>query len=158
MKFNELKLEAHTKSNRVGRGISAGQGKTAGRGTKGQKSRTGKKIKVGFEGGQTKLSRRLPKVRGFRYAGIEYQIVDVEKRATIKAGEVNNKVLAKAGLIKNAQRPVKLLGNFSVSSSLNVTAQAATKSAVASIEKAGGSVTIAPLAVVKKPVSKTEAN
>jgi len=152
MKFHELDITPNTKPNRVGRGISAGQGKTAGRGTKGQKARTGKKIKLGFEGGQTKLARRLPKLRGFKHESIAYQIVQVTDVALLKAKTIDAKDLHKAGLIKYVDRAIKLVGNAELAQSLQITVTAATAPAKAAVSKAGGSVNIQ--AVARKAVSK----
>lgn len=113
MMIHELKPSTPNKpGNRVGRGISAGQGKTAGRGTKGQKSRSGYNIPRKFEGGQTPLILRLPKVRGFKHHRVATQIID---RALINKhftdGEVvSPTTLAQKGLIKSTTLPVKILG------------------------------------------------
>lgn len=148
MKYNELKLEKFTKGSRPGRGISAGQGKTAGRGTKGQGSRTGKKLRPGFEGGQTPLVRRLPKVRGFTHApNILYQEVKLSDLEKLKSKTITAESLAMAGVIKYAKRPVKLLGTGTIESSVTITVDAATAGAIAAIEKAGGKVIL----VEKKP-------
>jgi len=152
MKFHELEITPNKKSNRVGRGISAGQGKTAGRGTKGQNSRTGKKLKPGFEGGQTKLSRRLPKLRGFTHQSVAYQLVQVSDIAALKAKAITAADLHKAGLIKYADRAIKLVGNAELAQPLHITVTAATSPAKAAITKAGGSVTIQ--SVARKPVTK----
>jgi large subunit ribosomal protein L15 len=137
---------------RVGRGIAAGKGKTAGRGTKGQRSRAGASIPAWFEGGQTPIHVRVPKLRGFKRRGrIEYQVVNVGRLADYAAagrlGEpadapltVNAEVLAAAGLIRHAERPVKVLGEGEVEVKLFVAADAFTASARAKIEAAGGFV------------------
>jgi large subunit ribosomal protein L15 len=138
---------------RVGRGIAAGRGKTAGRGTKGQKSRSGASIPGWFEGGQTPIHVRVPKLRGFKpVKRIEYQVVNVGRiaeyaaagRFGAKAGAkpvtVNAEVLAAAGLIAHAQRPLKVLGDGEVEVKVAVAADAFTASARAKIEQAGGSV------------------
>ncbi len=145
MKFHELELTSKKKGNRVGRGISAGQGKTAGRGTKGQKSRTGKKISPGFEGGQTKLSLRLPKKRGFTAKNpIRYEVINLADLARISSGKIDNSALHKAGMIKREDARVKLLGDGEVSKSYKVILAAVSKTAQAQLEKAGGSFTLAP--------------
>lgn len=139
---------------RVGRGIAAGKGKTAGRGTKGQKSRAGASIPAWFEGGQTPLHVRVPKLRGFKRRGrIEYQVVNVGRiseyavagrfGAAAAAGEpltVNAEVLTAAGLISHADRPVKVLGSGDLAVKLFVAADAFTASARSKIEAAGGFV------------------
>ena len=157
MKIHELEVIRNTGKRRPGRGISAGRGKTAGRGTKGQKARTGKKIKPGFEGGQTKLAMRLPKARGFkRAADVDYQVVNLADLAKISGKTVNAAAFQKAGLTKKLSQPVKLLGDGESKQAQTVTVQAATKSAIAAVEKAGGSVVIAPLEVKKQ--SRVAAN
>jgi large subunit ribosomal protein L15 len=140
---------------RVGRGIAAGKGKTAGRGTKGQRSRAGASIPAWFEGGQTPIHVRVPKLRGFkRRERIEYQVVNVgriaEYAVTGRFGEasgkdpltVNAEVLASAGLIRHADRPVKVLGQGEAEVKLFVAADAFTAAARAKIEAAGGFVQV----------------
>lgn len=143
MKIHELDLQSKTARKRVGRGISAGGGKTAGRGTKGQKARTGKKLKPGFEGGQTKLAMRLPKARGFKHApNVVYQEVNLGDLARHKAATVTAASLAKSGVVKYADRPVKLLGKGELTQAYKITVDAATASAIKAVEKAGGEVTL----------------
>lgn len=149
MKFHELILKAHTKSSRVGRGISAGGGKTAGRGTKGQKARTGKKLKPGFEGGQTKLSMRLPKARGFKHAGVSYQLVRLAQLDATGTKKVDAETLKKLGLIKYADRPVKLVGPGTPKDALTIEVQASSQPALKAVEKVGGSIKIVELAKAK---------
>lgn len=122
---------ARTRPKRVGRGISAGGGKTAGRGTKGQHARTGKGRRFGFEGGQTPLLRRQPKLGGFRNPRrIVYQVFNLEQ------------VEKKLGRLIHGHRPVKLLGKGTLTKKLTFTVHAASKRARAAVEKAGGKVTI----------------
>jgi large subunit ribosomal protein L15 len=133
---------------RVGRGIAAGKGKTAGRGTKGQKSRTGVSIK-GFEGGQMPLHRRLPK-RGFnnifarRLSEVNLGRVQIAiDKGRLKADEpVNVESLVKAGVLKRGYDGVRLLGNGELKAKLNFEVDGASKSAIAAVEKAGGSVKV----------------
>ena len=154
MKIHELTLTSKKSPKRVGRGISAGQGKTAGRGTKGQNSRTGGGVRPGFEGGQNPLAKRLPKKRGFVAIGrVEYDAVNLTRLATLK-GTVTNALLVEQGIVKNIQTPVKVLGSGELSVKLNVKLQAATASARAAIEKAGGSFTAMPLAKTPKKPSR----
>lgn len=146
---------------RVGRGIAAGGGKTAGRGTKGQRSRAGASIPAWFEGGQTPIHVRVPKLRGFkRRDRVEYQVVNVGRISEYAAagrfgGEpggkepltVNAEVLAAAGLIRHADRPLKVLGLGDAEVKLFVAADAFTASARSKIEQAGGFVQLlAPVA------------
>ena len=130
------------KKKRVGRGPGSGLGKTAGRGEKGQKSRSGYSRKVGFEGGQMPLHRRLPK-RGFtnifkkRWLEISLAALDQHFNAD---EEITPEVLHDRGLIKKAKHDVVVLGNGEVSKALRVSAHRFTKSAREKIEKAGGVV------------------
>jgi large subunit ribosomal protein L15 len=143
MKLHELKPAPGStkKRTRVGRGIAAGKGKSAGRGTKGQHSRSGGTKPAYFEGGQLPLVRRLPFKRGFnnifrtRYQ--EVNISGLEERFNADA-VVTPAAMKEAGLIRNADRPVVILGNGTLSKKLTVSAHRFTKSAVEKIEKAGG--------------------
>jgi large subunit ribosomal protein L15 len=150
MKLNEIRdNEGATKKRfRVGRGIGSGKGKTAGRGVKGQKSRAGVAVKA-FEGGQMPLHRRLPK-RGFinifardlnelnlgrLQAAVDAGKIDVAQPVTVES-------LVAAGVLSKARDGLKILGNGELKAKLNLTVAGASKSAVAAIEKAGGSVSI----------------
>ena len=133
---------------RVGRGIGSGKGKTAGRGVKGQKARTGVAVK-GFEGGQMPLHRRLPK-RGFKNVwaktlnevnlGRIQQAIDAGKLDPAAPIDVTS--LVKAGVLRRAKDGVRLLGDGEIKVKLSFSLAGASKSAVAAVEKAGGSVTI----------------
>jgi large subunit ribosomal protein L15 len=135
---------------RVGRGIAAGQGKTAGRGTKGQRSRTGASIPAWFEGGQTPIHIRVPKLHGFKNKfKVHYEVVNVGQIAAYaEAGRlgtsspptVNAETLAQAGLIRGDGKPLKVLGEGEVGVKLFVAADAFSASARAKIEAAGGFV------------------
>lgn len=150
MRLNELrdKEGARHARKRVGRGIGSGLGKTSGKGQKGQKSRSGVSL-LGFEGGQMPLYRRLPK-RGFKNPfRKEYSPVNLgqlqkavdEKR--IDAGQpVTTLSLVSAGIAKGGTDGVKLLGQGELSTKLELQVEAASATAVAAIEKAGGSVTL----------------
>jgi large subunit ribosomal protein L15 len=130
------------KKKRVGRGPGSGLGKTAGRGEKGQKSRSGYSAKIGFEGGQMPLHRRLPK-RGFtnifKKRWVEISLASLEQNFEADA-EITPEVLHDRGLIKKAKYDVVVLGNGEVSKPLRVSAHRFTKSAQEKIEKAGGAV------------------
>ena len=141
MELNDIKPAAGSKKNRrrVGRGIGSGLGQTAGRGHKGQKARAGGFHKVGFEGGQMPLQRRLPK-RGFL-------AVTITKAAEVRMsdlarvdGDVDLEGLKKAGLIPNEARRAKIILSGSLDKAVKVTGIGASKGAKAAIEKAGGSV------------------
>jgi large subunit ribosomal protein L15 len=138
MKFNELNVISTRKSTRVGRGISAGKGKTAGRGTKGQKARAGSGKKEGFEGGQTPLMMRLPKLRGFKSHRPKAEVVYTSQLASVK-GDITNSSLHEAGLVSSAYSNVKLIVKGDVSTAHKVSLQGASEKAVAMVQKAGGS-------------------
>ncbi len=140
MKLNEIKPPSgSTKSRkRHGRGIGSGRGGTSGRGHKGQNSRSGGGVKIGFEGGQMPIQRRLPK-RGFtNIFRKEFEIVNLFRIAEKNfKGEVTPEILRDAGLI-NQKLPVKVLGEGELKEALTIKANAFTQSAVEKIEKAGG--------------------
>ncbi len=150
MKLSEIRdNEGASKSRRrVGRGIGSGRGKTAGRGVKGQKARSGVAVK-GFEGGQMPLHRRLPK-RGFKnvWAKKLTEINIGRVQETIDAGKldaaapIDMAMLVKAGLLRRAKDGVRLLGSGELKAKVSFSVYGASKSAVAAVEKAGGSVTI----------------
>ena len=144
MKLQDLQPTPGSKKKkmRVGRGISAGKGKTAGRGTKGAGAR-GKSARKGayFEGGQLPLVRRLPFKRGFNNIfRIEYQEINIAQLDTLDAGvTVTPALLAEKGWIRDALKPVVVLGDGELSKKLTVRAHRFTKSAQEKIDKAGGS-------------------
>lgn len=138
MKYHELNVSKSKAPKRVGRGIAAGQGKTAGRGTKGQMARTGAKRKPGFEGGQNPLMQRLPKLRGFRSFKPKTVNVYTGQLDALKAKEVDNFVLAEAGLVETPYDVVKLLVNGEVTTAKTVRLQGASAQAITAVEKAGG--------------------
>ncbi len=152
MKVHELKANTQKKANRVGRGIAAGQGKTAGRGTKGQGSRAGKGRRPGFEGGQNPLMQRLPKLRGFRSFKTAAENVYTGKLAEVK-GTVDNFSIYEAGLVSSPYVRVKLVvRGEEITKKQTVKLQAASASAIAQIQKAGGSFEAVPQ--VKRESSK----
>jgi large subunit ribosomal protein L15 len=130
------------KKKRVGRGPGSGMGKTASRGEKGQKSRSGYSQKIGFEGGQMPLHRRLPK-RGFtnvfKKRWLEVSIAALEQHFQANE-EVTPELLHERGIIKKAKHDVVVLGNGDLSKALRISAHRFTKSAREKIEKAGGAV------------------
>ena len=157
MRLNSLKpAPGATKDrHRVGRGVGSGWGKTAGRGHKGQRARSGGFHKLGFEGGQMPLHRRLPK-RGFNNIfrldfaeinldrlqdAIDAKLVDARETVTVES-------LVKAGVIRRAKDGLRLLGRGELKAKLAIEVHGASKSAVAAVEKAGGTVKI--LAPAKK--------
>jgi large subunit ribosomal protein L15 len=157
MKLNEICDNAGARKGRmrIGRGIGSGKGKTGGRGGKGQTARTGVRIK-GFEGGQMPLHRRLPK-RGFNnifaldlnevnldriQGAIDRGALDVKDRFDVEA-------LVQAGVLRRAKDGVRLLGRGEIKAPVHFAVHGASKSAIAAVEKAGGSVTV--LAPAKRP-------
>jgi large subunit ribosomal protein L15 len=167
MKLHDLRPATGSRHprKRVGRGIAAGGGKTAGRGTKGQKARAGASIPAWFEGGQTPLQQRIPKLHGFKNRfRVEYEVVNLGRIAALvdagifepgdapgakKAGSgkaapitINQEILRAAGLVSTLKKPLKVLGNGDLSAALFVVADAFSRSAVTKIEAAGGSVQV----------------
>jgi large subunit ribosomal protein L15 len=180
MKLHELRPPAgsNTARTRVGRGIAAGKGKTAGRGTKGQKARAGGSIPPWFEGGQTPLHQRIPKLRGFKNRfKVVYEVVNVgaiaqrveagafadvegatkagtKAAAGPKKGEqltINADVLRAVGLVRDVKKPLKVLGGGELSTALFVVADAFTKSATQKIEAAGGAVSVLEVPAEARP-------
>ena len=142
MELNDIKPAAGAKhvKRRVGRGIGSGLGKTAGRGHKGQKSRAGGYHKVGFEGGQMPLQRRLPK-RGFKSQSLKFN-AEVTLGTLDKLGlaEVDVLALKQAGLVAQIVKVVKVVKSGAITKAVKLTGIGATAGAKAAIEAAGGSV------------------
>ena len=125
----------------MGRGMGSGMGKTSTRGHKGQGSRSGSSLMRGFEGGQMPLHRRLPK-RGFtNIFKTEYEVVNVERLASLNETEITPEVLRKAGVVTSKNTLVKVLGQGELSKALTVHAHKFSKSAQEKIDKAGGKIT-----------------
>jgi len=145
MKLHELSpAEGSTKeSKRIGRGHGSGNGKTAGKGHKGQKARAGHGMRPGFEGGQMPLQRRVPK-RGFNNIfAEEYAIINVAALEVFDDGAVvDMKALVKKGIIKNADKPVKVLANGKLTKKLTVKEVSFSETAKQKIEAAGGTVEV----------------
>ncbi len=167
MKLNQIADKPGARKNclRIGRGIGSGMGKTGGRGGKGQTARSGVRIK-GFEGGQMPLHRRLPK-RGFRNSPFAVKLNETnigKVQAAIDAGliDANSPIdvaaMVKAGLMRRVKGGVKLLGDGELKSKVEFAVYGASKSAVAAVEKAGGSVKIlaAPKEVDAEPKGKNK--
>lgn len=142
MKQNELRppIGAKRKKKRVGRGNGSGHGTYSGRGCKGQKSRSGGGVRLGFEGGQLPLIKRLPQKRGFtNIFKTEYNIVNVGKLAIFSPGtDVTPKELLQAGLISTPDRPTKILGQGDIRHPLLISANKFSSSAEKKILAAGG--------------------
>jgi large subunit ribosomal protein L15 len=145
MKLHHLKPAEGSKTprKRVGRGKAAGQGKTAGRGTKGYLARHNPKL--GFEGGQIPLIRRVPKLKGFNNPNrVEYAVVNVDRlAAAFPGGQTDPAAMLEAGLVRKG-RPVKVLARGELSAKLTVRAQAFSEAARRKIEDAGGTAEIIP--------------
>ena len=144
MNLSDLHPPKNSRKNkrRVGRGPGSGRGKTSGRGTKGQKSISGYSRKIGFEGGQMPLSRRVPK-RGFtNIFRKEYSEVNLDNLEKIQGDTVRPKDLVKHGVIKKESEQVKVLGRGSISASKTIHAHKFSRSAQKKIEDAGGKVVL----------------
>ena len=142
MQLNNIKPAEGAKhaKRRVGRGIGSGLGKTAGRGHKGQKSRSGGYHKVGFEGGQMPLQRRLPK-RGFKSAQLQFNAeVTLADLNALDAAEVDVLVLKQAGLVPHLAKRVKVIKTGEITRAVTLKDIAATAGAKAAIEAAGGKI------------------
>ena len=133
---------ARHKRKRVGRGNASGHGTYSGRGSKGQKARSGVGIRLGFEGGQTPLVKRLPRLRGFtNIFRVEYAAVNVKQLERFEAGtEVTPQLLREVGIIKSLRQPVKVLGDGEITKALTVRAHRFSAVAKEKIEAAGGIV------------------
>lgn len=142
MKLNDLSPAegANRPRKRVGRGIGSGLGKTAGRGHKGQKSRSGGYHKVGFEGGQMPMHRRLPK-RGFKSHLLKYNAeISLSKLEALGAAEVDVLTLKAAGLVPEIAKVIKVIKSGEIKRAVKLTGIGATAGAKAAIEAAGGSL------------------
>ncbi|MEJ2393609.1 MAG: 50S ribosomal protein L15 [Candidatus Thiodiazotropha sp.] len=142
MRLNTLQPAPGSKSDRkrVGRGIGSGLGKTCGRGHKGQKSRSGGFHKVGFEGGQMPLQRRLPKVGFVSRVSLVTAEVRLGELAKVEGELVDLDSLKKAGLVAKSMKRAKIFASGEISRAVNIKGVSVTKGAKAAIEAAGGSV------------------
>jgi len=160
MRLNSLKPAAGAKKDRhrVGRGVGSGWGKTAGRGHKGQKARSGGFHKVGFEGGQMPLHRRLPK-RGFHSLTRDFMAeVRLHELEDLQAGEVSLAALQEAGIVRRSALGAKIILSGKLTKKLTVKGDVkVTKGARAAIEGAGGSVEVLQQAETAKKLAKKEA-
>jgi large subunit ribosomal protein L15 len=142
MRLNNLSPAEGSKKNRkrAGRGIGSGLGKTAGRGHKGQKSRSGGFHKVGFEGGQMPLQRRLPK-RGFASRTARYtEEIRLYQLVSVKSDEISLEVLKEAGLVGHHVKKIKIINTGELNRAVTIKGLGVTKGAQAAIEAAGGKV------------------
>ncbi|HET8842601.1 MAG TPA: 50S ribosomal protein L15 [Ktedonobacteraceae bacterium] len=159
MKLSDLHPAPGSRKNskRLGRGHGSGRGKTAGRGTKGQKARTGGSIHRAFNGGQTRLSKRLPFLRGLGNSNIpfrkNYAIINLEDLSQLEAGtSVTPESLVEQGLLNNTEGRglIKVLGDGEIANAITVRAHKFSATAQAKIEAAGGTVEIIPVRVYQK--------
>jgi large subunit ribosomal protein L15 len=145
MKLHELKPAEGSRKERkrLGRGIGSGQGKTAGKGHKGQNARSGGGVRIGFEGGQTPLYRRLPK-RGFtNVSRKEYAIVNLDALNRFEEGtEVTPELLIETGVVSNEKAGIKILAKGNVEKKLTVKAHKFSSAAKEAIEAAGGTTEV----------------
>src|SRR5208282_5145764 len=136
---------------RVGRGMGSGMGKTSTRGHKGQRSRSGSRMMRGFEGGQMPLHRRLPK-RGFtNIFKTEYEVVNLERLASLGESEITPELLRKVGVVSSKNTLVKVLGQGELTAAITVRAHKFSKSAQEKIEKAGGKIEVVSSQSSAKP-------
>lgn len=146
MKITELQMPegANTDRKRVGRGHGSGHVKTAGRGTKGQKSRTGGNTRPGFVGGQTPIQQQLPYKRGFTNIWkVRYHLVNLEQLGNLEAGSaVTIESLRESGILRGADKPLKVLGDGELKNALHITAHKVSESARQKVEAAGGTITL----------------
>ena len=164
MKLSDLRPApgSHQVERRLGRGHGSGRGKTAGRGTKGQKARTGGKVHRAFNGGQTRLSKRLAFRRGLGNSNTafrdNYEIVNIADLAAIDASEIQPELLVSAGLMTPAKGRglIKVLGDGELDRAVTVHAHKVSASARVKIEQAGGRVEIIPVRTYEKTKRKKE--
>lgn len=139
MNLNNLTAISEKNKKRVGRGIGSGLGKTAGRGTKGQKSRSGGGVRVGFEGGQNPLTKRVPQLKGFKSRKPKNQVVNLSD-LNIFTGKVTKEKLLEKGLIENIKLPVKILADGKLEKAVEITVEYVSEAAEKEITKKGGKV------------------
>ena len=155
MKINQLPTNAQRRIRRRGRGIAAGQGKTAGRGTKGQKSRSGGGVRPFFEGGQTPLVRRLPKLAGFKSHRLAATVVYTGQLDALATKIIDNHLLVEKGLIKDAYTIVKVVKKGEVTKACQIHLQRISKGALEAVRQAGGD--FQKTARLKRPSKEAQA-
>lgn len=155
MKYNQLDIGRHRPSKRVGRGIAAGQGKTAGRGTKGQGARTGSTRRPGFSGGQNPLMQQLPKLPGFRSQRQKAETIYTGQLDALTDDSFDAANLAGYGLLSTPHVRAKLLHKGELNRPITVKLSAASASAVAALQRAGGS--FESVGRLARPSSKSDA-
>ena len=144
MKLHELKYSdgARHEKKRLGRGTSSGTGKTSGKGNKGQNARTGGGVRPGFEGGQTPIFRRIPKVGFTNINTKNYTIFNLKDLEKLDVSKINHQTLVQKKLIKSEKELIKILGSGTISKSVNVKTNKISKAAQQAIEAAGGKVEV----------------
>ncbi|QBQ08121.1 50S ribosomal protein L15 [Spiroplasma gladiatoris] len=144
MKLHELQSTPGSKksSTRVGRGMASGKGKTSTRGHKGQNSRSGGGVRPGFEGGQTPLFRRLPKIGFTSLNRKEFVILNLDTIEQLGLSEVNHKTLIEKKFIKSEKTLVKVLGNGKITKAVKIKVNKVSKNAQTAIEAVGGSIEV----------------
>lgn len=157
MKYHELETTSYKTRKRVGRGIAAGKGKTAGRGTKGQKARAGSSAKPGFAGGSNPLMQKLPKLPGFKSHRTAPENVYTGQLEQFSNKTVDAKVLAETGIISSPYVRVKLIVKGQLTKKVTVKLPAASETAVAAVESAGGTFEKTARLGRPKTSAKTEA-
>lgn len=141
MKPHDLKPPpgSHKRRKRAGRGEGSGKGKTAGRGTKGTKARG--RVAAFFEGGQMPLTRRVPKLKGFKPPHPTlYEVVNIKDLGRVDASEIGPDELRAAGVVRRRAAPIKVLGNGEIERAVTVRAHAFSEAAAAKISRAGGTI------------------
>jgi large subunit ribosomal protein L15 len=146
MELNNLKYTKGSRGHKrktYGRGFGSGIGKTGGKGTKGQKQRKSGHVRLGFEGGQTPIYRKVPKVGFNNYEfSTKYNVVTIKQLSELKVDKIDAKVLNENGLIRNVKLPIKIIGNDKLTKALEVSANYFTKGAQKTIEAAKGKINI----------------
>lgn len=144
MKLHQLKYTDNSRKDkkRLGRGTSSGHGKTSGKGHKGQNARSGGGVRPGFEGGQTPLFRRIPKIGFNNFSKKTYEIVNLEVLEALEATTITPKVLKQHKIIKNEKSLVKILGNGKITKTLIIQAHKVSKAAQSAIEAVNGIIKI----------------
>jgi len=139
MNLSSLPKIGEKNKKRVGRGIGSGHGKTSGRGTKGQKSRSGGGVRLGFEGGQNPLTKRLPQLKGFKSRNPKNQVISLNDLNSF-TGKITKEKLFEKKLIENPKLPVKVLANGKLEKKVEVEVEHVSKEAEQEIVKKGGKV------------------
>ena len=154
MELNQLKSDNKKSKKRIGRGIGSGTGKTSGKGHKGQKARSGGGIRIGFEGGQMPLYRKLPR-RGFNNYNFRtsYQVVNVADLAKVDGELVNRESLIRAGLVRDNKEGIKVLSDGQLDKAFTVDVDKVSASARTKIEAAGGTIVVSSSGAVEEPTA-----